>query len=40
MDQNPIVVCGGAEGGVYVVDVEDRKVFAVAERAHIVQVES
>ena len=39
MEAYPIVVCGGARGGVYAVNMEDKNVIAMADDVHSVQVE-
>ena len=39
MEAYPIAVCGGARGGVYVVNMEDKNVIAMADDVHSVQVE-
>ncbi|KAL9186256.1 hypothetical protein ACHAXT_005494 [Thalassiosira profunda] len=39
MHQWPLAVCGGARGGVYVMDLEAKKVVGKVEGAHSVQVE-
>ena len=38
MEQYPIVACGGALGGVYVVNLEEQRVVGKAEGAHRIQV--
>lgn len=38
MDNYPIAVCGGARGGLYVVNLEEKTIVAKVEGAHIVQV--
>lgn len=39
MEAYPIIVCGGARGSVYVVNMEDNNVIAIADDVHSVQVE-
>ncbi|KAL7547808.1 hypothetical protein ACHAWF_011080 [Thalassiosira exigua] len=39
VDSYPLAACGGARGGVYVVDLEEKAVVAKAEGAHAIQVE-
>lgn len=39
METYPLAVCGGARGGVYLVDLEENNVIAKVEGAHVVQVE-
>mmetsp|Transcript_20551 Transcript_20551/g.44606 ORF Transcript_20551/g.44606 Transcript_20551/m.44606 type:complete len:556 (-) Transcript_20551:99-1766(-) len=39
METYPMAVCGGARGGVYVVNLEEKSIIGKAEGAHIVQVE-
>lgn len=40
METFPIVVCGGARGGVYVVNLEEKKVIAKVDEVHNVQVDT
>lgn len=39
MEAYPVAVCGGASGGLYVVDLEGKRTIAAAERAHAAQAE-
>eukprot|EP00984_Skeletonema_dohrnii_P021882 scaffold11040_cov142-Skeletonema_dohrnii-CCMP3373.AAC.4 len=39
MESYPIAVCGGARGGVYVVNLEEKKVIAKVDEVHNVQVD-
>lgn len=39
METYPIAVCGGARGGVYVVNLEEKNIIGKVEGAHVVQVE-
>lgn len=39
METYPIAVCGGAHGGVFLVNLEEKEVIGSVEKAHIVQVE-